>query len=90
MVNSSIGKYSEHGKPPPREIMPGIFRYFAAPFKLEGFLALLSRLRKSRTLSPVINLGRTDELTVPSFGFWLSGSLWKVSNQLLFCEEDEN
>jgi hypothetical protein len=44
-VTSSIGKYSAHGSPPPRDISPGLCRYAAAAFKLEGFLALLSSVR---------------------------------------------
>jgi hypothetical protein len=45
ILNSSIGKFSAHGKPPPSDINPGVLKYFAAPFRLDGILDLLSRLR---------------------------------------------
>lgn len=42
------GKYSGHGRPPPREIMPGLLRYFAAPLREELPRDLDSVLRRSK------------------------------------------
>jgi hypothetical protein len=33
MDSSSKGKYSAEGRPPPREMMPGFLRYFAAALR---------------------------------------------------------
>jgi hypothetical protein len=33
MDSSSKGKYSAEGRPPPREMMPGILRYLAAALR---------------------------------------------------------
>jgi len=48
---SSMGKYSGHGKPPPNEIRPGVFKYWAAPLRLEGWRERLSRVNLSEMVS---------------------------------------
>jgi hypothetical protein len=58
MDNSSMGKYSGHGRPPPREMRPGFLRNLAALFKVEGFLDLLSRLRRSEGVSVSLSGGK--------------------------------
>jgi hypothetical protein len=52
-LNSSNGKYSLDGKPPPREMRPGVFRYWAAPFKELGSLRFDSGLNRSGSVVPV-------------------------------------
>jgi hypothetical protein len=42
ILSSWNGKFSLDGNPPPNEIMPGLDRYLAAPFREDGFRAFAS------------------------------------------------
>jgi hypothetical protein len=46
-LSSSNGKYSLDGRPPPSEMIPGFFRYCAAPFSELGSLLFDSGLKRS-------------------------------------------
>jgi hypothetical protein len=50
MDSSSKGKYSDEGRPPPREMMPGFFRYLAAALRELPLREEASMFRRSEIL----------------------------------------
>jgi hypothetical protein len=56
MDSSSKGKYSDEGRPPPREMMPGFLRYLAAALRELPLREEASMFRRSAVWLAVVQV----------------------------------